>query len=122
MDTTYAAYDLPFGQALAVVATVIHANERYAVADCGLKALAMDHGNSAVADATVWFHSDEHVTFAPSTPVRVGDRIFVRPAHVDPTVAYHARMHVAEGAHADAPVVDTWAVDMRGWDTGASFA
>ena len=29
--------------------------------------------------------------------MRVGDRVRVIPAHVDPTVAYHERMHVVEG-------------------------
>jgi D-serine deaminase-like pyridoxal phosphate-dependent protein len=57
--------------------------------------------------------SDEHITFAPDAehPVAVGDRIAVRPAHVDPTVAYHERMHVVDGDK----VVDTWEVDLRGW-------
>ena len=46
MDTAYAKLGLPFGQALCVLATVISVNPRgYAVADCGLKALGMDHGN-----------------------------------------------------------------------------
>jgi D-serine deaminase-like pyridoxal phosphate-dependent protein len=35
----------------------------------------------------------------------------VWPAHVDPTVAYHERLHLADG---DA-VVDCWAIDLRGW-------
>src|SRR5438132_779233 len=63
------------------------------------------------ASATVFFCSDEHVTFIPDGPVKVGDRIVVRPAHVDPTVAYHERMQVVSGAE----VVETWAVDLRGW-------
>jgi D-serine deaminase-like pyridoxal phosphate-dependent protein len=95
---------------------VIHVNDRWAVADCGLKALGMDHKDPAIAGAAVWFCSDEHITFAPETTVRVGDRVMVWPAHVDPTVAYHARMHVTDGMNVDAHVVDTWAVDLRGWD------
>ncbi|MCH7475153.1 MAG: hypothetical protein IIA27_10810 [Gemmatimonadetes bacterium] len=55
----------------------------YAVADCGLKALGMDHGNPQIGGAKLWFCSDEHTTFAPSHPVRVGDRIQLVPAHVD---------------------------------------
>ena len=62
------------------------------------------------------FCSDEHVTFTPQQPVRVGDRVLVWPAHVDPTVAYHERMHLADGPGLDATVVDTWPVDLRGWD------
>jgi len=81
------------------------------VADCGLKALGMDHGNPSIERADVWFCSDEHVIFVPEFPVRVGDRVAVLPAHVDPTVAYHDSLHVVDGDE----VVDCWEVDLRGW-------
>ena len=55
-----------------MVATVIHANPKWAVADCGLKALGMDHGNPSITDADVLFCSDEHVTFAPARPTARG--------------------------------------------------
>jgi D-serine deaminase-like pyridoxal phosphate-dependent protein len=115
MDTAYSKLGLPFVPALVIAATVIHAGEQWAVADCGLKALSMDHGNPTVEDGTVWFCSDEHLTFAPDTSVRVGDRVLVWPAHVDPTVAVHERMHLADGPGLDAVVVDQWPVDLRGW-------
>jgi len=111
MDTAYAKLGLPFAQALTVLSTVISVSDTWTVADCGLKALAMDHGNPSVADAEVWFCSDEHLTFAPQAPLRVGDRIRVLPAHVDPTVAYHEHLHVVDGDE----VVDRWDVDLRGW-------
>jgi D-serine deaminase-like pyridoxal phosphate-dependent protein len=111
MDTAYAKLALPFRQALTVLASVVSVSPGYAVADCGLKALGMDHGNPSIENATVWFCSDEHVTLAPQTPLRVGDRIRVVPAHVDPTVAYHERMHVVDGDR----VIETWPVDLRGW-------
>ena len=111
MDTAYAQLDLPFRQALSVLATVVSVSPRHAVADCGLKALGMDHGNPTVAGATVLFCSDEHVTFVPGEPVRPGDRIRVWPAHVDPTVAYHSHLHVMDGER----VVESWPVDLRGW-------
>lgn len=111
MDTAYARLDLPFRPALSVLATVISMSPGYAVADCGLKALGMDHGNPGIDGAQVLFCSDEHVTFTPQQPVRVGDRIRVWPAHIDPTVAYHERMHLVSGER----VLDTWAVDLRGW-------
>jgi D-serine deaminase-like pyridoxal phosphate-dependent protein len=117
MDTAYARLDVPFTRALAVVATVVHVDTEYAVADCGLKALGMDHGDPVMDHAKVWFCSDEHITFASDEPLRVGDKVFVWPAHVDPTVAYHERMHIAEHAEIDGEIVDTWAVDLRGWDT-----
>ncbi len=115
MDTAYSKLELPFVPALVIVATVIHAGDQWAVADCGIKAHSMDHGNPTVEDGTVWFCSDEHLTFAPNTTVRAGDRVVVWPAHVDPTIALHERMHIAAGPGLDAEVVDEWPVDLRGW-------
>ncbi len=111
MDTAYAQLGLPFGQALHIEATVISVSAGWAVADCGLKALAMDHGNPEIEGSQVWFCSDEHVTFAPGRPLKVGDRILVTAAHVDPTVAKHERMFVVDGDD----VLETWPVDLRGW-------
>jgi len=111
MDTAYANLELPFVQAFWVLATVISLGDGFAVADCGLKALGMDHGNPTIQGARVWFCSDEHVTFVPEEPVAVGDRIRVTPAHVDPTVAYHEVFHLVDGEQ----VVDCWPVDLRGW-------
>jgi D-serine deaminase-like pyridoxal phosphate-dependent protein len=111
MDTAYAALDLPFRPALSLLARVISVSAEFAVADCGLKALGMDHGNPAIAGARVWFCSDEHVTFAPETRLRVGDWVRVTPAHIDPTLAYHERIHVVDGEH----VIETWPIDLRGW-------
>ena len=111
MDSAYGHLDLPFTQALFVLATVISVSPDHAVADCGLKAFGMDHGNPSIEGADVWFVADEHIVFAPQEPVKVGDRVRVVPAHVDPTVAYHERMHVVAG---DA-VTDVWEVDLRGW-------
>ena len=61
----------------------------------------------------MFFCSDEHVTFIPDegSLVKVGDQIRVIPAHVDPTVALHERMHIVDRD----TVVETWAVDLRGW-------
>jgi len=115
MDTTYAQLDIPFRLALFVSATVISVSRAggYAVADCGLKSLGMDHGDPSIDGMTVWFCSDEHTTFSPDEGAlpSVGDRVRVWPAHVDPTVAYHERIHVLDGHD----IVESWAVDLRGW-------
>jgi D-serine deaminase-like pyridoxal phosphate-dependent protein len=111
MDTAYAKLGLPFAQALSVLSTIISVSRDWVVADCGLKALAMDHGNPTVDGAEVWFCSDEHLTLAPERPLRIGDRIRVLPAHVDPTVAYHQHLFVADGED----VIDQWEIDLRGW-------
>ena len=48
MDTAYGKLDLPFAQALTILSTVISVSANWAVADCGLKALGMDHGNPSI--------------------------------------------------------------------------
>lgn len=111
MDHTYAYPDLPFVPSLFVLGTVISVSDAYAVADVGLKALAMDHGNPEVEDAQILFYSDEHATFRADPLPRVGDRVRVLPSHVDPTVAKHERLYVIDGDQ----VADTWAIDLRAW-------
>ena len=117
MDTHYGKLDLPFCQAFWVVGTVISTNGRWAVADVGLKALGMDHGNSSIDGFEVRFFSDEHVTFSrrdadDAAPLpAVGDRVMVTPAHVDPTMALHERAWLTRGDD----VIDEWAIDLRGW-------
>ena len=111
MDTAYGKLGLPFAQALSILTTVISVSAKWTVADCGLKALGMDHGDPSVEGGDVWFCSDEHLTFVPASPLRVGDRVRVLPAHVDPTVAYHEFLYIVDGDE----VVDRWDVDLRGW-------
>jgi D-threonine aldolase len=116
MDTAYARLGLPFAHAATIAATVISVNrDGWAVADCGLKALGMDHGNPSMEDGqAVLYCSDEHIVFTPpeggSLPA-VGDRVRVIPAHIDPTMSCHEVAWVIEG---DA-IVDRWAIDLRGW-------
>ncbi len=111
MDTAYRGLGLPFRMATSLLATVVSASAAYAVADCGLKALGMDHGNPEIEGARVWFCSDEHVTFAAERAPAVGDRVRVWPAHIDPTVAYHETLHVVDGE----TVIESWPIDLRGW-------
>jgi D-serine deaminase-like pyridoxal phosphate-dependent protein len=119
MDSWYAALGHPFEQACWIVGTVISVNPEFAVADVGLKALGMDHGNPTIDGAAVWFCSDEHVTFAPrrlvsgesGDPVALGSRVRVTPAHIDPTMAMHEHAWVLRGDE----VVDRWPIDLRGW-------
>jgi len=115
MDTDYGKLDAPFRQALFVLGTVISVNRRgWAVLDVGLKAIAMDHGNPTVEGGTLWFVSDEHTTYAPvdGDPLpKVGDRVRVIPAHIDPTIAKHECMYLVDGDD----VLETWPVDLRHW-------
>ena len=112
MDVAYSKLGLPFELAVSVLATVISVSPGYAVADAGLKSLGMDHGNPEIDGGhQVMFVSDEHLSFMPSAPVKVGDRLRVLPGHVDPTVAYHSHMHVVD----EEDVLESWEVDLRGW-------
>jgi len=114
LDTHYAALDLPFEIALSVLGTVVSVSPKgWIVADVGLKALGMDHGNPAWAGGDVFFCSDEHITLAPAEPAAwsVGDRVRILPAHVDPTVARHEQMWLVDGQR----VVDRWPIDLRHW-------
>jgi D-threonine aldolase len=119
MDTEYLPHAPAFRHALYLWTTVISVNPGgWAVVDAGLKALGMDHGDpTLVGLGDCWFVSDEHITFGtrPDEPVRVGDRMRVLPAHVDPTVALHEAMYVVVGEGPDAEVADLWPVDLRGW-------
>jgi len=115
MDTEYVPHAAGFENALFLWTTVISRSPKgWGVLDAGLKALGMDHGDPRVLDVgDCWFVSDEHITFgvADGASVRVGDRVRVIPAHIDPTVALHERLHVIDGDE----VVDVWDVDLRGW-------
>jgi D-serine deaminase-like pyridoxal phosphate-dependent protein len=120
MDTEYVPHAPAFRNALFLWATVISVNPGgWAVADAGLKALGMDHGNpTVVGGGKVWFVSDEHTTFGVDAdhPLSVGDRVALLPAHVDPTVAQHTALYIVNGELGpDTPVIAVWPVDLRGW-------
>lgn len=114
MDTQYDELEVPFEKALSVLATVISVNTKgWIIADCGLKALGMDHGNPAWDGGDVLFCSDEHITMIPTegTTYAVGDRVRIWPAHVDPTVARHEQFWLVDGD----TITDRWAIDLRHW-------
>jgi D-serine deaminase-like pyridoxal phosphate-dependent protein len=116
MDTDYGRLDLPFEQALFVLGTVVSrpVPER-CVADCGHKATTKDHGYPLVEGlegASVVALNDEHATIAlpPNSTVAIGDRIRLRPSHIDPTVNLHDAMYALDGEE----VVDVWPIAARG--------
>ena len=115
MDTEYTPHAAGFENALYLWTTLISRSPKgWGVLDGGLKSLGMDHGDPTVLDVgDCWFVSDEHITFgvAEGASVAIGDKVRVLPAHVDPTVALHERLHVVEGED----VVEVWEVDLRGW-------
>jgi D-serine deaminase-like pyridoxal phosphate-dependent protein len=115
MDTEFAKSS-PFEEALRCLTTVLSVQENIAVLDAGLKTLAVDHGNPQLpADvaADVLFLSDEHTTLVTKDgwDKKPGDRVFVRPSHVDPTVNLHDELV----AYRDEDVVEIWPVAARGY-------
>lgn len=111
MDADYGKLGLPFRQALFLWTTVISLGPGFAVCDGGLKSLGMDHGDPTMPGAAVWFCSDEHITFKSDADVHVGQNVPVIPAHVDPTMALHERVHLVDGEE----VIESWPIDLRGW-------
>ena len=111
MDTAYTEQGHPFRQGLFVESTVVSVSPDYAVLDAGLKSLGMDHGNPKVLGAEVMYCSDEHTNVIPETPLSVGDRVTLVPAHIDPTMAKHEELVVVR----DRQVVDVWPIDLRHW-------
>jgi D-serine deaminase-like pyridoxal phosphate-dependent protein len=114
MDTQYDELDTPFEKALSILATVISVNAKgWIIADCGLKALGMDHGNPSWDHGDVLFCSDEHITLMPRelSDWKVGDRVRIWPAHVDPTVARHEQFWLVESD----VIRDRWPIDLRHW-------
>jgi D-serine deaminase-like pyridoxal phosphate-dependent protein len=86
------------------------------VADSGHKACAKDHGNPQVLGidgAAVVGLNDEHATVSipADAKVSVGDRIRLRPSHVDPTMNLHDVVYAIDGD----TVVGVWPIEARGY-------
>lgn len=122
MDGDYARLNLPFTEGLVLLTTVVSARSgSHAALDGGLKALAMDSGGPVLVDdqsgsAGVLICSDEHTTVTGGS-WQVGDRVGLRPAHIDPTIAKHEVLHLVDDVTAggDAEVLASWMIDLRGW-------
>ena len=112
MDTAYAKLGLPFGQALSRPRDRRLGLPDWAVADCGLKALGMDHGNPADRRCR------RLVLLGRTSDARAqarwlsGERVRVIASHVDPTVAYPPSTCISSTMTTSSR---RWAVDLRGW-------
>jgi D-threonine aldolase len=113
-DTQYASLDLPFRQAVHVECSILSLNPKgWAVANAGLKALGMDHGNPSWAGGEVLYCSDEHTTLTAGEGVdlELDQRVRLDPAHLDPTVARHEEMWLVDGDD----VLERLPIDLRHW-------
>jgi D-threonine aldolase len=115
MDTEFAKSS-DFEESLRLMCTLLSVQGRIAVLDGGLKALATDHGNPGLFDeakADVLYLSDEHTSLVTNDgfSAKVGDRMWLRPSHVDPTVNLHDQLYAYRGDE----VVEVWPVAARGY-------
>jgi D-serine deaminase-like pyridoxal phosphate-dependent protein len=115
MDTTFSRSS-PFEEALGCLTTVLAVHDNIAVLDAGLKTLSLDHGNPELPNdvpADVLYLSDEHTTLVirEEFDAKPGDRVFLRPSHVDPTVNLHDVLYAFRGDD----VEDVWTVAARGY-------
>jgi D-serine deaminase-like pyridoxal phosphate-dependent protein len=117
MDTDYGQLDVPFEQAFWVLGTVISRPEpRRIVVDCGHKSMTKDHGLPSPRDldgGTVVSLNDEHATIRVPHDCRaqIGDQVFMRPSHTDPTINLHDSFYALDGNR----VVDVWPIAARGY-------
>ncbi|MBI4885932.1 MAG: DSD1 family PLP-dependent enzyme [Acidobacteria bacterium] len=117
MDSDYGRLDVPFEQAFWVLGTIVsRPAPTRCVADCGHKALTKDHGLPVVRGidgAAVISLNDEHATIGlpADARVQVGDSIFLRPSHTDPTINLHDVLYAIEGDR----VADVWPIAARGY-------
>jgi len=116
MDTHYAQLKIPFMQACFLLGTVISRSKDWLVIDVGLKSLATDHGNPSVDGYDVLFCSDEHTTLVLKKDsaiglAKIGEKLLVRPSHIDPTMAMHSVAWVTRSDE----VLECWEIDLRGW-------
>ncbi len=117
MDSDYGALEMPFEYACSILGTVVSrpAADR-CVADCGHKAMTKDHGLPTVKDlpgATVVSLNDEHatITLHGDSAVEIGDRLELRPSHIDPTMNLHDVCYAMDGDR----VIDVWPIEGRGY-------
>jgi len=115
MDTEFAKSS-PFEEALRMLCTVVSTQGRLAVLDAGLKTMTIDHGNPGLADdvpADVLYLADEHTSLVvrDGFSAKPGDRMWLRPSHVDPTVNLHDRLYAFRGED----VEEIWPVTGRGY-------
>jgi D-serine deaminase-like pyridoxal phosphate-dependent protein len=123
MDRQYAEAlkgdpDGAFEQSLTVAATVISANHpKWVTVDAGLKAVSTDGPppmpmTPKFADSSYRFFGDEHgMLIRPADGhVARGERVELRPGHVDPTFDRYDVLHVVQGD----VLVDIIPIDARG--------
>ena len=78
--------------------------------------MTRDHGLPSVRDlegASVVSLNDEHatITVPPECRIEIGDRVYLRPSHIDPTINLHDLLYAVDGEE----VVGVWPIAARGY-------
>jgi len=115
MDARYATLDLPFENALFMVTTLISRRRSGAATiDAGLKALTVEYGmpRAIHPDLEVLKLADEHawLSVTDESSLRIGEKIFLVPAHIDPAINLHDVLFAWEAA---SQKLELWKVDGR---------
>ncbi len=114
MDVDYGATeDVPYAPALSLVASVVSSFPDRVVIDAGLKALSNDSGDAVVVSPAGWRYrhaGDEHGVLTGGERLIVGDRVVLRPSHIDTTINLHDELVVVSGEE----IVERWPVAARG--------
>lgn len=119
MDSTYSQLtDLPFGNSMYVLSTVVSSREGLAVVDAGVKTCGVDQGMPKVAlsgepafKVEEIVASEEHFQLHnPSKPLIPGDRVMIYPGHCCSTVNLHDKIYLVRGNK----VVDRLLITARG--------
>ena len=114
MDVEYGDLgDLPFAPALYLAASVVSANHAgHVTCDAGHKALHPNGpGQRVVHPAGSAYRpaGDEHGAILPPGGAAEGDLVWLQPGHVDPTIALHDAVFVAD----EDGRLERWAIDAR---------
>ena len=117
MDSTYDQLDVPFRNALFVLATVVSRNGNAIILDVGVKGLGADQSDPVVLDgdgrrlAGRYVLNEEHLKLYDSDwRPAVGEKALVIPGHCCSTVNLYDWIYLFSGAS----VVDRLAVTARG--------
>lgn len=113
MDATYAELGLPFESSLFILSTVVSVNDRVVTVDAGVKSCGVDQGMPVPVGFSVSevVASEEHFQLHdPSRRLRVGEKVWLIPAHCCSTVNLHDRIYFVDGDR----VVDRVLVTARG--------
>lgn len=113
LDATYRTLDLPFGNALTVLSTVVSAKPGLVVVDAGVKSCGVDQGMPRIYgdEAEEISACEEHFQiFEPTKQYKVGDKLMLIPAHCCSTVNLHDKIYMVNKGR----VVSRIAVSARG--------